>query len=68
MQYSRKEVKKAIKKLEDAEHEMLVMLATLGDQLSENDLKFLVKEILNTANYRSRYIEVLKELDRREGE
>ena len=68
MEYTRKQVKQAIKKLEDAEHNMLVMLATLGEHMSENDVGVLVREIIENSNNRCRCMAILEELDKREGE
>lgn len=68
MEYTRKQVKQAIKKLEDAEHKMLVMLATLGEHVPDNDIGVLVNEIIENSINRRRCMAILEELDKREGE
>lgn len=60
---SRRDIKRNILRLEKIESEMLTMLATIPD-LSDEESKVLVKEILNAVHYRSRFIEALEKLDK----
>ena len=60
---SRREIKRNILRLEKIESDMLTMLATIPD-LSDEESKVLVKEILNAVHYRSRFIEALEKLDK----
>ncbi len=54
-------IKKEIKKLEDIESQLLVMLATRA--LSEDELKRLISEIFKSIEYRSRFLKILKEME-----
>lgn len=60
---SRREIKRNILRLEKIESEMLTMLATIPD-LTDEESSVLVREILNAAHYRSRFIEALERLDK----
>lgn len=60
---SRRDIKRNILRLEKIESEMLTILATIPD-LSDEESKVLVKEILNAVHYRSRFIEALEKLDK----
>lgn len=60
---SRRDIKRNILRLEKIESEMLTMLATIQD-LSDEESKVLVREILNAVHYRSRFIEALEKLDK----
>ena len=60
---SRRDIKRNILRLEKIESDMLTMLATIPD-LSDEESKVLVKEILNAVHYRSRFIEALEKLDK----
>lgn len=60
---SRRDIKRNILRLEKIESEMLTMLATIPD-LSDEESKVLVREILNAVHYRSRFIEALEKLDK----
>ena len=64
---SRREIKRNILRLEKIESDMLTMLANIPD-LSDEESKVLVKEILNAVHYRSRFIEALENLIRRVNE
>ena len=54
-------IKKEIKKLENIESQLLVMLATRA--LSEDELKRLISEIFKSIQYRSRFLKILKEME-----
>lgn len=60
---SRRDIKRNILRLEKIESEMLTMLATIPD-LSDEESKVLVREILNAVHYRSRFIEALEKLNK----
>ena len=60
---SRRDIKRNILRLEKIESDMLTMLATIPD-LSDEESKVLVREILNAVHYRSRFIEALEKLDK----
>ena len=60
---SRRDIKRNILRLEKIESEMLTMLATIQD-LTDDESKALVREILNAVHYRSRFIEALEKLDK----
>ena len=54
-------IKKEIKKLENIESQLLVLLATRA--LSEDELKRLISEIFKSIQYRSRFLKILKEME-----
>ena len=54
-------IKKEIKKLEDIESQLLLMLATRA--LNEDELKRLISEIFKSIEYRSRFLKILKEME-----
>tara|TARA_B100000282_G_scaffold218067_1_gene161668 strand:+ start:92 stop:277 length:186 start_codon:yes stop_codon:yes gene_type:complete len=54
-------IKKEIKKLENIESQLLVMLATRT--LNEDELKRLISEIFKSIQYRSRFLKILKEME-----